>query len=178
MAYCDIAKVNSMGTLGGRVFDETTNPKASEVETYIDDYYDEINARLRFVDVTAPVDATTSPQAYRILARLNAVGAAGFAQQVGYMRQNPNESKASNKLLDLYAKLLELYTGDPQEPNKKPGTPQLLGDAVLGSKSPKRPIGSGLQSSIPVYATVQDIPRWETAANVYEEILERLWVGP
>jgi hypothetical protein len=107
MAYCDIDDVYAVGVHGSQTYDENTTPTEDQVEFAIDDIAEEIDGKLYSAGVSVPIILATSPKAYAKLTRLNAIGAAAYAESITWREINTRSPESDKNTPSYYQKRFE-----------------------------------------------------------------------
>ena len=109
--YCNVDDVQR---LAKRV-DFSTSSKVSkeDVKDYVEDRYHEINSRLASSGVTVPISVAATVS-YRLLRRLNALGAAGDCENTPTLVATGKASELGKVYLERYNKILDSYVINPK----------------------------------------------------------------
>ena len=108
--YCVVSDVQ---TIIMRVqFGVTTKVTTTDVETYINNRYDIINAKLQLAGYKVPV-VSAATVSRRLLKELNAIGAAADAENAPVFAANPKGSEYGKYLDELFWKKLNMFADQP-----------------------------------------------------------------
>lgn len=113
-AYCTMQQIEDVGTQMGRPFNATQEPTKSRVERFAYSVYVRINAALSARGISVPVTQAASPNAYDILADLNALGAGLRTIKFSYRMSQPNEAKWIKDAEKEYKDLWDTYMDNPK----------------------------------------------------------------
>jgi len=129
MAYCIIGDVYDIGVHGATTFTASSTPTITQVNSAIDRVALRIDSELFVIGVSVPVVEATSPDAYKRLKDLNAIGAAAEAEAVAWNEQeddSPDDSFTPGYFRKLFNETLKQYCEYPKK----------LIDAVLSATHP------------------------------------------
>jgi len=101
-AYCDVGDVNEH--LPHRTFTATSRPSIRQLEDQIIDIAGEINAELRALEYSPPL---TGMDDRKVLRRINAFGAAGFAERAALAATPSADRAAVNEIIAEFTRMME-----------------------------------------------------------------------